>query len=294
MNLQEFSYLRNHCYETDNRFLIWQITPEDSSKTGDLDSEDGIIIVHILVLDGWMEVQYRERTHLLKKNDFGHFIHGKGMRVTAISNNINAYFMVTTDSYNNMLFKNTPPLPFSLVTKALKQPVSALPPTIQSTLSLRMQCIKDTAADLSHIFRNDMIKNAFMMFIMDMSDLHIRYSKGDKDSQTGRKKEIFVSFMKLLRLHAKQQHMVSFYASELCISQQYLNRIIKGQTEKTASEWICNSLVGEIVKMLEFTNNSMQQIAIELNFPDQATLSKFFKHQTGYSLTEYRKKINFK
>lgn len=88
--------------------------------------------------------------------------------------------------------------------------------------------------------------------------------------------------------------MVSFYASELCISQQYLNRIIKGQTEKTASEWICNSLVGEIAKMLEFTNNSMQQIAIELNFPDQATLSKFFKHQTGYSLTEYRKKINFK
>lgn len=294
MNIQEFSESRNHCYETDNQFLIWQISPEDSSKTGDLDSEDGVIVIHILILDGWMEVQYQERTHILKKNDFGHFINGKGIKVSAISDNINAYFMATTDWYNNMLFKNSPLLPFSLVTKALIQPVSYLPPMILSSLSFRMQYIKDIAADLNHIYRNDMIKNALLMFLMDMSDLHVRHNGEDKESQTGRKKEIFVSFMKLLRLHIKQQHTVSFYASELCISQQYLNRIIKGQTTKTASDWIYNSLVGEIAKMLEYTSSSMQQIAIELNFPDQATLSKFFKHKTGYSLTEYRKKINVK
>lgn len=126
MSLNEFTRLRNHCYEADNGFLIWQITPKDSSRTFDLDGDNGIIVAHVLVLDGWLEVQYRENTHILEKNDFGHFIHGTNIRVAAISDNINAYFIVTTDSYNTALFKNRSPLSFSIVTRALQQPVTTL------------------------------------------------------------------------------------------------------------------------------------------------------------------------
>ncbi len=78
------------------------------------------------------------------------------------------------------------------------------------------------------------------------------------------------------------------------ITPQYLNRIVKCQTDKTAYEWICLSLVGEIAKLLENTNDTMQQIANHLHFPDQVTLTKFFKRQTGYSLSEYRKKLAVK
>lgn len=55
-----------------------------------------------------------------------------------------------------------------------------------------------------------------------------------------------------------------------------------------------HSLVGEIAKQLENTNDTMQQIANNLNFPDQVTLTKFFKRQTGYSLSEYRKNLAVK
>jgi AraC-like DNA-binding protein len=40
---------------------------------------------------------------------------------------------------------------------------------------------------------------------------------------------------------------------------------------------------------LENTDESMQQIADDLNFPDQAALAKFFKLRTGQTLTAYRK-----
>lgn len=290
MNLCEFSQQHNHCYESDNKFLFWQIVAEDSFTTCSIQSNDEIIVAHVLVLSGWMEVRYREKMYSLKKNDFGHFIHGTNFEVTAVSDNIDAYIMITTDSYNMILFKSAPPLPFSLVSTALSQPITAMRSSVFSSLSFRMQCIRDIAADQNHIFRNEMIKNAILIFLMDMANLYTRHYGGNINSPHGRKQEVLFLFMNLLKQHIRQQHSVGFYASELCISHQYLNRIIKELTEKTAYELLCDSLVGEIVKMIDGTNMSMQQIADELCFPDQATLSKFFKRQTGYSLTEYRKK----
>lgn len=289
MNLREFSQQRSLCYESDDRFLIWQITSDNSYAPCHMQADGDIIVAHVLVVNGWMEIRYRGKSHTLKKNDFGHFIHGTDIEIVAASDNIEAYMMITTDSYNMVLFRNTPPLPFSLVSTALRQPVTTMRPSIFSLLSFRMQCIRDIAADRNHTFRNEMIKNAVMMFLMDMADLYVRYGGGAIDSQNGRKKEIVVAFIDLLKQHIRQQHAVGFYASELCISHQYLNRIVKALTEKTAYELICNSLVGEIVKMLEDSTMTMQQIADQLNFPDQASLSKFFKRQSGYSLTDYRK-----
>ncbi len=157
-----------------------------------------------------------------------------------------------------------------------------------------MECLEKAGSNEAHIFRNEMIKCAIWMFLMDLSDIHIRKETKKGDMQTGRKKEIFITFMKLLALHVCREHSVGFFASKLCITPQYLNRIVKYETDKTAYEWICLSLVGEIAKQLENTNDTMQQIANNLNFPDQVTLTKFFKRQTGYSLSEYRKKLAIK
>lgn len=291
MNLTQFAQHRKNCFEINNGFLIWQITPVNSYGPCCLNGLESVIVVHVLVITGCLEIKYRESTYILKENEFGHFIHGTHIRISTTSENINAYVMVMAESYNKVIFKRTPPLPFSLVARALKQPVSRLSPAFFSALLFRLQCIMNIAADINHIFRNEMIKSAIMMYFMDMADLYIRYGGEDKDNLTGRKVEIFMAFMKLLDRHGLQHHSVGFYASELCISHQYLNRIVKWQTGKTAYDWICNSLIGEIVRMLEHTNDSMQQIANKLNFSDQATLSKFFKHHTGYSLTEYRKNL---
>ncbi|MGM9833905.1 MAG: helix-turn-helix domain-containing protein [Candidatus Limisoma sp.] len=292
MDLIQFTKQRQNCHELNNGFLIWQISADNISEPCYLDGNESIIVVHILVISGSLEISYRESTFLLKENEFGHFIHGTNIRISRDSEDVNAYFMLLADSYNKLIFTKRPPLPFSLVARALKHPVSTLPPTCFNALRFRFQCIISIAADYNHIFRNEMIKNAVLLYFMDMADLYIRYSGGETDNLSGRKIEIFLSFMKLLELHSRQHHSVGFYASELCISHQYLNRIVKKQTGKTAFDWICNSLIGEIVRMLEYTNDSMQQIANKLNFSDQATLSKFFKHHTGYSLTEYRKNLN--
>lgn len=83
---------------------------------------------------------------------------------------------------------------------------------------------------------------------------------------------------------------VGYYAERLCLTPQYLDRVVKSLSGRTVSGWINFTLVGEITRRLENTNETMRQIATALNFPDHATLTKFFKRETGYSLTEYKRK----
>lgn len=97
--------------------------------------------------------------------------------------------------------------------------------------------------------------------------------------------------MKLLSGHAATEHFTGFYANRLCVTPQYLNRIVKSVSGRTVSEWINFHLVGEISKQLENTADPIQLIAQRFRFTDQASLTKFYKRETGYSPTEYRKNI---
>ena len=74
-----------------------------------------------------------------------------------------------------------------------------------------------------------------------------------------------------------QEHGVGFYASELCVTTQYLGRIVRQFTGKTVYHWICEALVREIAQLLSDTDASLQEIADQLHFSDQAVMSKMFK-----------------
>ncbi len=294
MDFNEFAHLRENCHVAENGFLIWKITSGERFSPCELSGGNFRMVVHILVEEGTFDVKFKGRVYHLVQNAYGHFIGEPSMELLSASGNVKAYLMACTDPYNAALFKNSPPMPFSLAEKAHEQPVNALEPDEVPIFKYRMEGMEKAGSNEAHIFRNEMIKCAIWMFLMDLSDIHIRKETKNRQMQTGRKKEIFNTFMKLLTLYVCQEHSVGFYAAELCITPQYLNRIVKCQSDKTAYEWICLSLVGEIAKQLENTNDTMQQIAYSLNFPDQATLTKFFKRQTGCSLSEYRKKLAVK
>ena len=127
---------------------------------------------------------------------------------------------------------------------------------------------------------------------MDIANLHIH--KGGQESGdelTERQKGLFMRFMHLLSMNMAREHTVAFYASELCVTRQYLNRISKLNSNKTAYDWICLVLTREITKRLEATDDTMLQVSEYFNFPDQASLTKFYKHHTGHTPTEYKKKL---
>jgi AraC-like DNA-binding protein len=63
--------------------------------------------------------------------------------------------------------------------------------------------------------------------------------------------------------------------------------MISGQT---ASQWISRVLIGEVNHQLKETEKSMQQIADEFGFPDQASFTKYYKRNLKMTPSEYRSK----
>ncbi|MDE6498691.1 MAG: helix-turn-helix domain-containing protein [Muribaculaceae bacterium] len=96
-------------------------------------------------------------------------------------------------------------------------------------------------------------------------------------------------FVKLVRAHYTMERSVAFYAEKLCISPKYLSLIVKQATGRSAARWIDEFVLMEAKNMLRYSGKNIQQIAYALNFSNQSSFGKYFKHLTGMSPTEYQK-----
>ena len=96
-------------------------------------------------------------------------------------------------------------------------------------------------------------------------------------------------FLHLVNLHHRQERGVAFYASKLFISAKYLSLIIKESTGRSAAEWIDDYVILEAKNLLRFSGKNVQQIAYELNFSNQSSFGKYFKHLTGMSPTKFQR-----
>lgn len=96
-------------------------------------------------------------------------------------------------------------------------------------------------------------------------------------------------FMNLVHVHYASERSVAFYAGKLCISPKYLSLLVKETTGKSAARWIDEFVLMEAKNMLRFSGKNVQQVAYALNFSNQSSFGKYFKHMTGMSPTEYQK-----
>lgn len=96
-------------------------------------------------------------------------------------------------------------------------------------------------------------------------------------------------FIHLVHEHHRSERSVSFYASKLFISPKYLSLIVKESTGRSAAAWIDEYVILEAKNLLRYSGKNVQQVAYELNFSNQSSFGKYFKHLTGMSPTEYQK-----
>ena len=87
----------------------------------------------------------------------------------------------------------------------------------------------------------------------------------------------------------RKEHQAKYYAEQMCLTPQYLNQIASQVLGKTLSVIISELLYSTARSMLLSTDMSIQEIADELNFSDQASFSKFIKKMAGVSPNTLRK-----
>ncbi len=131
------------------------------------------------------------------------------------------------------------------------------------------------------------IEDAVMMaynYINQTSAVHI--------SLVGRSSELYNDFLNEVAEHVVNNNDVKYYADRLNVSSRYLAQVTKKTTGKTPKAIIDEHLCREACMQLSSSSNTVQEIAYEFGFSSQAHFSKFFRKQTGFSPTEYRKKYN--
>ena len=82
---------------------------------------------------------------------------------------------------------------------------------------------------------------------------------------------------------------VAYFAQKLSISPKHLSAITSNGTGMTAKEFIDNKAVEQIKQLLLTTTLTAEQIAIKLRFSGTGNLSRFFKTNTGLTLSNFRR-----
>lgn len=116
-------------------------------------------------------------------------------------------------------------------------------------------------------------------------------SRSDNDDNTGslsRRANYVREFIQLVNQNFRTERGVAFYASKLFITPKYLSQIIKESTGRSAAEWIDQYVIIEAKNLLRFSGKNVQQVAYELNFPNQSSFGKYFKNLTGMSPTKFQ------
>ena len=94
-------------------------------------------------------------------------------------------------------------------------------------------------------------------------------------------------FKQLLELNVAKNLTVNEYAELVGVSRICLNKSVKEQFGITATEMIRRRMVDEIKDMLLYSGLSVKEISFLLHFSEPNHMMRFFKTQTGKTISEF-------
>lgn len=151
--------------------------------------------------------------------------------------------------------------------------------------------LKGKIADVDNHYRREVVRTLMLAMFYDLSNVIYRVQQGgDRQRRPVRADVIFTQFIKLVEQHFRRERRVGWYAEQLCITAKYLSETVKTVSKRTPNEWIDSYVTLEARVLLKNSTKTIKEIAMELNFPNQSFLGKFFKEHVGMSPSEYRKK----
>jgi AraC-like DNA-binding protein len=108
------------------------------------------------------------------------------------------------------------------------------------------------------------------------------------NSRPDRGSEVAAKFKQLVFAKAVQEKTIQYYASQLHISDNYLNRCVKGATGKAPKDWIIEICLLQSKVLLQHTNADIAEVAFQVGFTDPSYFSRLFKKKFGQSPTVYQ------
>lgn len=142
--------------------------------------------------------------------------------------------------------------------------------------------------DLQSDAKTDLITSLFTFFMSVIYETTKHTLPSDKPKTSMTKHSLISRFGKLLRVHIREDHRVSYYADQLFVTPKYLTQVVKSTIGITPKDIIDRMLALESLQLLKHTNHTIQQISGQLGFPDQSYFGRFFKRMFNISPIQFR------
>ena len=142
--------------------------------------------------------------------------------------------------------------------------------------------------DLQSDAKTDLITSLFTFFMSVIYETIKHTLPSDKPKTSMTKHSLISRFGKLLRVHIREDHRVSYYADQLFVTPKYLTQVVKSTIGITPKDIIDRMLALESLQLLKHTNHTIQQISGQLGFPDQSYFGRFFKRMFNISPIQFR------
>lgn len=282
----EYSYLLDSC-------LLVHICTSDNQEMADFEVERSCVqgLVFALVMKGTINVEFNTEEYIVDRPSLIIVPHGSNIHMSSPENaGVEGYFFAMTPSFMQGIN-----ISFSAIAGegliSHQSPVIDLHDEEVEALRGYFRQMHLVMSDefICHLTRHVVSSLISAFFYQVMLYMHKRFDI-EKPKPNSRSRSNYVhDFMKLVHMNFTRERSVNFYASKLFISPKYLSLLVKAATGRSAARWIDYFVVTEAKNLLRFSGKNIQQVAYSLNFPNQSSFGKYFKHLTGMSPTEFQK-----
>lgn len=123
-----------------------------------------------------------------------------------------------------------------------------------------------------------------MVYINDPTEEKTRY--------THKEETAFLFMQYIIEEHSPDKD-VAYYAEKLSLTPKSLTNLVRNVSGQSAREWIVYYTIYEIKMLLRDSSLDIKSIAARTNFPNHATLSRYFRRYTGMPPSKYRESFFF-
>ncbi len=290
MNFQDFIRHYDVLLHQEEGVALWKLEPDFINRKELKPVITGFHII-LFVIDGELVADINGKQQSLGQYTLADVLFEQTCSLLSASKNLHAYLLVMTKEYMDKLIRGGMPTTVDYILKVRSCPVIPVELNHVGAFLEALLNIKHVFTDRENLFVSTILKYQIWIFLARVTDYFSKEKNevAEELLYTERQKDLYLRFTGMLSTYIIQEHSVMFYASALCVTPQYLRRVVKNLSGKTVHTWINEALIREIEKRLAETDMTVQQIAEELSFSEQATLTRFFKRYKGISPLKYRK-----
>lgn len=244
----------------------------------------------ILVERGELVVDVDYKTFRVRENMFLVSIEKHIVQPISASHDFKGYHLIVTHDFTRSATSERPPVVGYVPLPLQSSPAICLNTIEFVVLRNNLERLRYHIQRNKHAYQSKLVQNALADLLYEIWNCTmLRFGEEVAEQKSTFRNTIIADFFDLLFKNAKREHTVAFYAEKLCVTPVYLSRAVKCVTGKPAMKIINDVVLSEAMILLRKSDLTIQRIAEELNFADQASFSKFFKKSTGKAPLLYRR-----